>query len=87
MTFHVLFIDKNRYEVCSEDGRYSREVRSRPLAELIAQALASGKTDADVEKIIAADSERRQRIRSANKARSDAMRDIGMRRNLDGSWE
>lgn len=84
---HVLFISKGCYEVCSDDGRYSREFPNRNEAETFADAMNAQKTEDEALALVAKLNERKQRARIASRNRSQAMRDLGLSRNRDGRYE
>lgn len=84
---HVLFLAKGRYEVCSDDGRYSREFSSRSEAQTFADAMNAGKSEADALSLVTKINERRAKANKASRERSQMMRDLGLSRNRDGSYE
>lgn len=87
MVYHVLTIARNRYEVCSDDGRYSREFPTRKEAEICADALRAGKTDTEAMELVAKHNARKEANRERSRLKSATLRSLGLRRNRDGSWE
>jgi hypothetical protein len=85
--FHVLFISKGRYEVCSDDGRYSREFTTRDGAQIFADTMNAGKSEQEALGALGKMVQQKLKARKAAKLRSEAMRDLGLSRNRDGSYE
>lgn len=86
--FHVLFIAKGRFEVASDDGRYSREFPTRKEAEIFCGALNfKGATEEKALELVKKYNDRKVKASEASRARSEAMKSLGMKRNTNGSWE
>lgn len=86
--FHVLFLSKGRYEVASDDGRYSREFPNRKEAEIFCGALNfKGATEAQALEAVEAHRGACKRRSEIARNRNQLRKDMGLSRNRDGSWE
>lgn len=84
---HVLYIAPKRYEVCSDDGRLSREFPTRKEADIYAGALNAGRSDLDALAEVEKHRANRKRLNEMAANRTRLRKDLGLKRNRDGSWE
>lgn len=84
---HVLYIRAGVYEVCSDDGRLSREFATQKEADIYANALRNGNDDLEALVEVTAYTDKKAKRNRAARQRNQLRKDMGLSRNRDGSWE